>query len=871
VSVLKDGSRSSDHKPTIVKVINERSLKVRKPDVKQSTNETLTTTSEPVGILIDSPNSNVRIQGSKIEVKEKPSIKRDLSEVILKVPDPSKFMTSSSPTFENNEAKKPRIGSSSNSVKQPSKPSLSLDKQPPIKTCEHKKESEKGKSIPPVGTPNLRRRPERSAKKRAKDSISEITEAERPHGKDDLRDRRVAPLSPPPHRNWREMRSPPAHVLHGREMYMDYYPERSPPPRRHSPDLQHRAVHSRHSPIPFHRYPSPEHRSRSPPIQSVHRPLSPPVQHRHTHSPPPRHLHNRSPHFRDHDDHRKHFHYTEPLSPRYRGTGHEPYFYYSERSRSPYLYEYHHEKERLYEELERRSPPIKHRRLSPVRDLYSPVRKHDFIHVPSESISPRSHHSPGVQEGRFPYGRVDWDSPRYRHDDGVHSPSIRSSPIDPQIQYQPLSRMPQKDEHKKLITKSPARHNVEERTRRSRSPLISPSTEKGRIFHDAHHHPPPPLKRIVNEKNSPPPKHRMKNLVTNKDQSPKPVTAFEEKTRKSKSGDLERPVIEIPEETGRVQNQRKTPTRKKGLGLLEMKIQGLKSKMQQTGISEKIKEKVNSRSESSEHGSSSTFSPPHQIASKTKLVSPMSGKTTKSLSDVISSLSQEKGTVDIPDTKSGGKRSKSLADITKNLAKSLEKNNTPEPPHQAKELHKTVAESVPIKPKISAAKLSDVISTLKEKSKAASAQLPTSKFKDINISSSRSANDSKLLDILKRGTAGKSSKSNQQNEWTKELPLKEQANVLRRKSVISPVPLALDDKSPTSRSPRQSPRLAQRSRPSSISPIPSIDRSIKSPSIERSMNSPTIERSVKSPTVERSVKSPTIERSVKSPRQLSDQ
>ena len=97
VSVLKQGNRSltnSDHKPTVVKVLNE-SRKGKPPhDVKHLTGSK--SSDQPVGIHIDSPNANVRIQGSKIEVKENPSIKRelDLNEVILKVPDPSKFMSS---------------------------------------------------------------------------------------------------------------------------------------------------------------------------------------------------------------------------------------------------------------------------------------------------------------------------------------------------------------------------------------------------------------------------------------------------------------------------------------------------------------------------------------------------------------------------------------------------------------------------------------------------------------------------------------------------------------------------------------------------------------------------------------------------------
>ena len=165
-----------------------------------------------------------------------------------------------------------------------------------------------------------------------------------------------------------------------------------------------------------------------------------------------------------------------------------------------------------------------------------------------------------------------------------------------------------------------------------------------------------------------------------------------------------------------------------------------------------------------------------------------SATKSKSLSDVISSLSEKSGSAS---EKPATKRTKSIADITKNLAKSLEKSSTIDMQSTAslpKDQPKVT--DTPSKPKISASKLSDVISTLKEKSKAATAQLPTSKFKDVSLSS-RPANDSKLLDILKRGTAGVSpkelkSKSCEQKN-SKNVSGDKKDVIPQRKSVISPV------------------------------------------------------------------------------------
>ena len=761
--------RNSDRKPpTIVKVkakvLNEKLRKKHdvKSPVRPSSSSTTGMVDQPFGIHIDSPNSNVRIQGSKIEVKVKPGTKRDLSEVILKVPDPSKFLTSPPVDARN--------------VKPPSRPPPPLTPDKVHKPCDHnKKDHIKVKEDNPP--PPLRRRPERSAKKRAKDSISEITEAERPIEKEEFHERLRNPSSPTPshHGKWN---SPPPSRSYSRT---DYYINQSPPLSLRSPPEKHRHNHGHHS--PFHRAQSPDHRSRSPtPLHAVrhsplsppvrHPPLSPPVRHRHSRSPQPlphgRHGHVHSPLYRDHEEHvQQQYHYNEPLSPRYRGgSGHDSPFFYSERSRSPYLYDYHrheNERERLYEELERRSPPIKHRRMtSPVRDRdlfqslhgrgeFSTHLQNEALSSPPQSRGRQNLHSP-QESHRFPYGRTDWESTRFRHHD--HSPPIRSSPLDPQFQYQPLSRMPPKGEQTSSVI-SPKHLREGDRLQRTRDPLMH--------VHDKRNDP------ISHPKAS-----STASLVAKDLLSPTP--------KRSKVVEIERAVIEIPEKakTPQSTSERKTPVaRKKGLGLLEMKIQGLKNKIGKTGVSEKIKERMSSQNE--EHNnkdakskSSRSLSDVISSLSGSKssnknvplLLSPSASESNKKAafsnpssetrypSDVVSPIFDEKNSGKSFKQKSmANKRSKSLADITKNLTKSVEKQIVIENSiilSKPKVLSNTVNSN---KAKVCGSKLSGVISSLK-KSKDVVAVTLSNPPKDTITS-----NDSKLLNILKSGIASKGYKA----------------------------------------------------------------------------------------------------------------
>ena len=844
VSVVKHSVRSStshDRKPTtIVKVMGEKIPKkqnnIRSPPITKTEGGDQT-----VGIHIDSPNSNVRIQGSKIEVKEKPGTKR---EIILKVPDPSKFMTSPPPHVDSRKTKKSSVASS---VPPPLTPDPKIDK-----AWEHSRESrainapianQVNEDIPP---PPLRRRPERSAKKRAKDSISEITEAERPvpmereeflhhhQHHERLRNPVSSPTVDPSHhlnKRWSSPRSPysatnVAHSHGGRAS--EFYANRSPPPPiglRSPPVVEGH----RHSPYHHHHHRvgtrSPERtRSRSPTPSSLH-PTSPPiVRHRPSHSPhsihPPSSTrgrigpHSHSPRYRgeilEERSSAQHYHYNEPLSPRYRGSGHDSPYYYSERSRSPYFYDYPHhrhnshenERERLYEELERRSPPIKHRRLtSPVgRDRaavetnrFHQLSHREFVHHPNEPIvSPRHRastlHSPSQQqqESRFPYERMSsWEKSRLsRHHDAVHSPPVRHSPVDPQFQYQPLSRMPHKEEQSTL--------NVKDRFSRSRSPP-PPSKHK--------------LDRIgvaVPSMNSPKTPHAHNHMLspTSSESDPSP--------KRSKVYEIERTVIEIPEKVVHTQEQRKiSAPKKKGLGLLEMKIQGLKSKIEQTEVSEKIQERDEcvqlkevktkpSRSLLDVISSLSSGPPKTPLRGgdkpPVKTMPPLLSPSTLSIevpdpprSDDTSLVLREKPSSSEQTLKPKhipNKRSKSLADIAKNLTKCAEKqiviehSITVSKPKVSRSIVSVTGEGSTS----SGSKLSDVISSLK-KSKVIGEGPPLTSPKE---TPSVPSSDSKLLSILKSGNASKPTKSFQRSPSSfEDMPASSKLTTTTMKSSVS--------------------------------------------------------------------------------------
>lgn len=578
---------------------------------------------QPVGIHIDSPNANVRIVGSKIEVTEKPSIKRkiDMSEVILKVPDPSKFLP-------NKEVKK-RPRSSPKHVVKPSTDVFSMDHSQMPKVAPTKKPCEHRQASPSTPKDNIRTRPERSAKKRAKDSISEITEAEHMSlpkelmSHDELSEARS-------HKPWPELHSP-SRLVSSRDYFRyEYFTDRSPL----SPEANHRR--NSRSPIMRHRL-SPERRIHSPPLHSLHgRPLSP-ARHRHNHSPP-RHFHDHGSRLHEIDDHINHLHYTEPLSPRYRGK--ESHFYHSDESRSPFYYEYRHDKERAYSE--RLSPVFKHGRLSPGIERRSPIsHKHEtfpFVHLTEPRSPPSSHklkthrhdiHSP-VQEGRFPYGHVHWEgSPKYKRD--VVTSSVRSPPLD-SYQYQPLSRLT--PESKSVTSHAFAR--PDHRPREITSPGQRSLSERRVISPDIG-------KKYADTSGE---KKQKKRLSSESSKYEKPLSFYPADPPKSskevkviakpKPLNIDRSVIEIPEQTGRIQStERKTPTTKrKGIGLLEMKIQGLKKqKMGQFGD--------NSSPVSSDAISSSFFAEPTTTITSQSTSTDRSVTTSKSksISDVINSLS----------------------------------------------------------------------------------------------------------------------------------------------------------------------------------------------------------------------------------------
>ena len=632
---------------------------------KNAPEEKVPKSDQAFGIRIDSPNSNVRIQGSKIEVSEKPVHKRDSesSEVILKVPDPNQFFTKT----EKKPIRSVKSTGRSDHISSENRTSKSNS------SCEHRKNVSTSQS--PIVP---RTRPERTAKSRAKDSITEMTESEMLSIKELAHQHRYSGSRSPARKNWPGLHSP-SYLVNSRDYYTyDYYPERAPP----SPTSAIRRHDSR-SPI-MHQYVSPDRHIHSPPLHSHHgRPLSP-VLHRHAHSPP-RHIHNHSPRLREHEEHVKHLHFTEPLSPHYRNR--EPHYYYAERSISPYYHEYRHEKEKVYgDDPSRRSPTYKHS-VSPSPDVIPSIgHKHDtfpFVHL-TEPRSPggcRSHrrelHSPhNVEDGRFPYGHVvDWDVPKYRRSD-ISSPPTHSPSLDPDFQYQPLSRMPA-DIDRKVVGISDGRSPVRSRkTDKSITPDVLPSSvvhqtsseERGnrivspddlamkrKISPDNMN----AKRRITSEelgrggepaagpaavidKNVA--KHGVESIPTSKNV---PLSFYpteqkpskESSTKSAKHLKVERPVIEIPEENMRIPAERKTSTgstKRKGIGnLLEMKIQGLKK--------QRLEQLTDSNSKKS---SGEVSAVPPTTTSNTEVTIPTSPsvsisttKTIKSITSVINSLS----------------------------------------------------------------------------------------------------------------------------------------------------------------------------------------------------------------------------------------
>ena len=712
-----------------------------------------TTEQQPVGIHINSPNSNVRIQGSKIEVKEKPAIKREInmSAVILKVPDPAKFLG-------NKEVKK-----RARPAKATFKPVTTDVSVKPVgvtkgstSKCEH--QQKEPHVAPPVTNERIKTRPERSAKKRAKDSISEMSEAEHLSSVKDSRRHHSGGGSAPhsPRHQWPELRSPSQMVNSLEYHRYDYYPDRSP----HSPNV-HR--HESRSPL-VHLYMSPEGHMQSPPHHSIHgRPLSP-VRHRHSHSPP-RHLHNH----RDQDEHVKHL-YTEPLSPRYHSN--RDHFCYSERSRSPYYFEYRHEKDRNYpDDMDGPSPSYKMRR-SP-RDIISPhshkAEKFPFVHLtePCSPVNHRKHHdvkSPvTVQEGRFPYGHMGWEGQIYRGE-------LSSPPLDSTYQYQPLSRLT-------LDLKSPV--ISKKKTERNFSPETLAKTAKC----EAKHVTSPKLGEAAPSVGGCPLEKRIKIFVDtvlhspSKDQplafypTDKPMQIGKDKLKPKV------PVIEIPEQTMRTPSERRTPTSKrKGCGsFLEMKIQGLtKKRMEQLGDSSKTNsnEIIGPLKSPSAKASKSISAVLDTLSNAGKVTSSESSSLIDALSRTNNTLISEPTKV-IPLSKSVSQQKRTLRDvkslnldaIAKNLTKSVEQQsfNTGPLPSKISAAQKSVAVKSPplvntetsnVKHLIPVSKKANVVTAVSDDSVLANIKTATNPIQKSELKSRLSVVSSVRKDLSKKTNNG---------------------------------------------------------------------------------------------------------------------
>lgn len=528
---------------------------------------------QPVGIPIDSPNANVRIQGSKIEIKEKPSIKREinLSEVILKIPDPTQFhkvkdKKKSRPVKPNTV--KPVYNSEGKVVKS------AVVSNP----CEHKKEpylhggqTEKYQSetVRPQ-----RSRPERSAKKRAKDSITEMS------NEDPLSLHERFASSPPPHMKSSEIPSPTSKMsVAAREYYQYEYSQRSI-----SPTINHRIRSPvRHGPA------SPEHyhyraMMHSPPLHG--RPYSPPPRYRRRSRSPP--LHGLPPSLGEIED-SKHRRYSEPVSPHY--SHRDEHFRFSPRSKSPYYFDYRNEGG-IYEEERERS--FNRSRLFALEEgLSPPHRQEKYPYLHNEPLSPRKHdiRSPiPSHDSRFPYGHIlDWESPRYskgevKRDISPHEVGRSVS----SYQYQPLSKMSPDRELKKIkhsgIDREPL--NKKKYSLPDEKLHLTSKTEKRSMITEPPKLAAPNKKAIKRSHDAGPPRLYSPPKKAQQPLSFYPIDSAKQSTYKEhikpkpvKPAPVARPVIEIPEQPVRTPTERKTPTstKKKGIGsLLEMKIQGLK-------------------------------------------------------------------------------------------------------------------------------------------------------------------------------------------------------------------------------------------------------------------------------------------------------
>ena len=384
---------------------------------------------QPMGIHIGEPNTEVRIHGSKIEVKEKGGSKMDdPSEAVLKIPDPSKYIKDSKKRSNRtpktscpNQVEKAKVDDAHHEhgkLQEHHEHHVSRSLEHAKVHHEHGNEGhadhaqkKRTHGASPVEGEH------KSASKRA------------PHP-----GRRTPPL--PEHAHRPDLHSP--HHMNHRDYfhYAEFYPDRPP---SHSPFVHHRPG-AASPPLHHHRPLSPHHRhSRSP-----HRPLSP-----RTHvgrSPPPR-IYERNEVIPG-------LHYTEPLSPRYRGP--EPHFYYPERSRSPYFMDHrsHFEDDRPFRDHSpprygRRSPGPEirdphHRPVSPPPHGRHQLEKYPYVHLTDHS-PPHSRDKdpffhdrpPHTHEGRFPYGHVvEWDHAppphHFRHEmispRGRHSPHAIRSP-----------------------------------------------------------------------------------------------------------------------------------------------------------------------------------------------------------------------------------------------------------------------------------------------------------------------------------------------------------------------------------------------------------------------------------------------------------
>ncbi|XP_047133155.1 chromodomain-helicase-DNA-binding protein 8 isoform X1 [Hydra vulgaris] len=482
---------------------NKTSIKHDYKDTKNKVRIDVKKPDQPIAIHLNSPNSNVRIQGSKIEVKEKASTKReiDLSNVILRVPDPSKFLA-------NQDLKKKKA-----------KMLIEQNHENKLTTSEP---TERFTSPNSLSEP-LKVRPERSAKKRAKDSILEMTEAENVNHID-------YKYSPTHHSDFHTPLAIKSRDYYRNELYND----------RVSPFREGRSPIQNEVSSYYHSNYSPSKYVRSPSVQSVSdHAISP-----RTHISPSA------------SDSLKH-HYTQPLSPRYYD---DDSHFYPERSKSPKYYDYV-DKEHY---TCRKSPLFS----AHSHDKHSPSkRKEDKIYKISEQFKTTrvKHYNPHT----VPEDRLLHDLSPNEYLDGKYSDKRATSSlsVEPSYNYQPLSRT--RMDVSDFKTGKISERKVQVKPRNFYQPSVK-VYEKSQVITNANNSQPALLSNPMDKK-------RVGDEKVSRD----PPTSFYPTEQSSKSSKLSTQcsVIEIKQNYTAHERSATTPTskeRKNAGSLLEMKIQGLK-------------------------------------------------------------------------------------------------------------------------------------------------------------------------------------------------------------------------------------------------------------------------------------------------------